>query len=57
MTRYWRTLKVGGALNDKYPGGVVSQARRLEAEGHSIVKDKNGRPKRVSDFEQALVEV
>src|SRR6266536_2555374 len=29
VTPYWRTLKTGGKLNPKYPGGVVALARRL----------------------------
>jgi alkylated DNA nucleotide flippase Atl1 len=33
MTPYWRTLKAGGELNEKYPGGLAAQRRRLEAEG------------------------
>jgi hypothetical protein len=55
VTPYWRTLKVGGNLNEKYPGGVVAQAERLEAEGHTVVKDKRGNPKKVKDFEKALM--
>lgn len=35
-TPYWRTLKTGGELNPKYPGGCEAQKRRLEAEGHRI---------------------
>lgn len=35
---YWRTLKVDGYLNDKYPGGAVAQKKLLEAEGFTIVK-------------------
>ena len=31
ITPYWRTLKVGGELNPKYPGGVEAQRGRLEA--------------------------
>lgn len=38
VTPYWRTLKTGGELNPKYPGGVEALARRLRAEGHQIVK-------------------
>jgi hypothetical protein len=38
VTPYWRTLKTGGLLNEKYPGGIVAQRARLEAEGHVIVK-------------------
>jgi len=55
-TPYWRTVKVGGALSDKFPGGVESQAKRLTLEGHTIVDDKNGKPKKVKDFEKVLVE-
>jgi alkylated DNA nucleotide flippase Atl1 len=57
ITPYWRTLKVGGQLNEKYPGGVDAQAARLREEGHIIEPDKSGKPKRVKDFEKALVEV
>jgi alkylated DNA nucleotide flippase Atl1 len=57
ITPYWRTLKSGGELNEKYPGGVEAQAQRLREEGHIIELDKSGKPKRVRDFEKALVEV
>jgi len=57
FTPYWRTLKVGGALNDKYPGGVEAQAKRLQEEGHTIDVDKAGKPKRVKEWERSLVEV
>jgi hypothetical protein len=56
ITPYWRTLKVGGTLNEKYPGGVEAQAKRLREEGHTIESDRSGKPKRVRDFEKALVE-
>ncbi len=36
-TPYWRTLKAGGELNPKYPGGVKAQRAKLEAEGHAVV--------------------
>jgi len=55
ITPYWRTLKVGGELNEKYPGGVEAQAARLREEGHIIERDKSGKPKKVKDFEKALV--
>jgi len=55
ITPYWRTLKVGGTLNEKYPGGIVAQAGLLESEGHEIVLDRSGRPKKVKDFEKKLV--
>jgi alkylated DNA nucleotide flippase Atl1 len=57
ITPYWRTLKVGGALNEKYPGGVAAQARLLESEGHTIISDKNGSPKKVREFEKVLIEI
>jgi hypothetical protein len=57
ITPYWRTLKVSGELNEKYPGGVEAQATRLREEGHIIEAGKDGKPKRVRDFEKKLVEV
>jgi alkylated DNA nucleotide flippase Atl1 len=56
ITPYWRTLKGKGELNPKYPGGVEAQSRHLKEEGHTIEPDKKGRPKKVKDFEGALVE-
>jgi alkylated DNA nucleotide flippase Atl1 len=38
VTPWWRTLKTGGELNPKYPGGAEEQARRLRAEGHVIIR-------------------
>ena len=35
---FQRTLKASGELNPKYPGGVLAQKAKLEAEGHSIVQ-------------------
>jgi hypothetical protein len=55
ITPYWRTLKGKGELNEKYPGGLEAQARRLKAEGHTIEVDKAGKPKRVKDWESKLV--
>lgn len=37
-TPYWRTLKANGELNPKYPGGVLTQKEKLEAEGHTIIQ-------------------
>lgn len=37
VTPYWRTLKTGGELNPKYPGGLAQLRKSLEAEGHEIV--------------------
>ena len=57
ITPYWRTMKVGGKLNEKYPGGVAAQAARLQAEGHTILLNRSRKPDKVKDFEQSLVEV
>lgn len=54
-TPYWRTLKAGGELNPKYPGGTEAQRARLEAEGHTVVE--RGRTRRryfVAGYEGAL---
>ena len=53
VTPYWRTLKSGGLLNEKYPGGVANLKSRLVAEGHRVVK--KGKNLVVADFEKALV--
>ncbi len=37
-TPYWRTLKAGGELNEKYPGGIEAQRKMLESEGHVIIQ-------------------
>ena len=56
-TPYWRTLKSGGKLNEKYPGGAEAQAARLREEGHTIEPGKGKNPPKVKDFERALVEM
>lgn len=54
-TPYWRTLKAGGELNPKYPGGVAAQKEKLEAEGHSVVqKGRKHIRYYVKDYENAL---
>lgn len=50
---YWRTLKIGGFLNPKYPGGEQNHKRLLEKEGFRVVK--KGRNYRVVDFEKYLM--
>ena len=57
-TPYWRTLKAGGVLNEKYPGGMEAQRKRLEAEGHTVIQ--NGRKNvrlYVKDYENSLFEL
>lgn len=52
ITPWWRTLKKGGVLNEKYPGGIERQRELLEAEGHTI--EERGRKKKtyaVKDLE------
>lgn len=54
-TPWWRTLKAGGELNPKYPGGVEEQRKQLEAEGHTvIVKGRKNLRYYVRDYQQAL---
>jgi hypothetical protein len=52
ITPYWRTLKSGGELNPKYPGGVELLRKRLKAEGHRIVT--KGKRLVVVDYEKSL---
>jgi hypothetical protein len=51
-TSYWRTLKNGGEVNPKYPGGIVALKRKLAAEGHKVLQKR----KRffVEDFSEKL---
>jgi len=54
ITPYWRTLKSGGDLNEKYPGGLEAQATRLREEDHTIEPGKGKKPPKVKDFKKAL---
>jgi hypothetical protein len=53
ITPYWRTLKTGGELNAKYPGGINNLRARLTAEGHRVVK--KGSRYFVADYERCVV--
>jgi alkylated DNA nucleotide flippase Atl1 len=53
ITPYWRTLKSGGTINGKYPGGTKRQISKLKAEGHRI--SKKGNKYQVKEFEKALM--
>lgn len=55
ITSYWRTLKAGGLVNEKYPGGVEAQIVLLEDEGHKVIL--KGKKVFVQDFEKALAEL
>lgn len=50
---YWRTLKTGGFLNEKFPGGIEAHKRLLESEGHHVLK--RGNRSIVADYELKLV--
>jgi len=52
ITPYWRTLKAGGEINPKYPGGVRAVARRLRSEGHKVIQ--KGKRFLALDYEQKL---
>ena len=53
ITPYWRTLKSGGELNPKYPGGLPALKKLLRAEGHKLVQ--RGKRVFVADFAQTVV--
>jgi hypothetical protein len=55
ITPYWRTLKAGGVINEKYPGGVDAQKRLLEKEGHKVVQ--KGKRSVVVDYEKSLAKI
>jgi 6-O-methylguanine DNA methyltransferase, DNA binding domain len=50
ITPWWRTLKSGGELNVKYPGGAEAQAARLRAEGVEIEPASGKKPPRIKDL-------
>lgn len=55
ITPYWRTLKKGGELNEKYPGGIDQHRFLLEMEGHEIIN--KGKRYFVKDYDKALHEI
>ena len=54
-TPYWRTLKIGGVINVKYPGGAEAQKKTLEKEGHKVVQ--KGKEYFVVDHEKSLAKL
>ncbi len=54
ITPYWRTLKSGGILNEKYPGGIEDVKFFLEKEEHRVIQ--KGKKFMVENYKQALVE-
>ena len=55
ITPFWRTLKSGGELNPKYPGGIPLLKRKLNAEGHRVTQ--KGKRFFVQDYQQHLAVV
>jgi len=55
LTPYWRTLKTGGVINEKYPGGVEGQKKLLEKEGHKVIR--KGSKFVVADYEKSLAKL
>jgi len=55
ITPYWRTLKTGGVLNEKYPGGIDNLKYFLESEGQIVIQ--KGKKWVVKDFQQVLMEL
>lgn len=54
ITPYWRTLKTGGFLNEKYPGRTIAQKLLLEREGHIVIK--KGKKHAVLNYEKSLIQ-
>ena len=57
ITPYWRTLKTGGILNEKFPGGLENLKKRLEAEGYTVIQKGRSKHFMVKDFEKSLVNI
>ncbi|MCP8304617.1 MAG: MGMT family protein [archaeon] len=55
ITPYWRTLRTGGVINEKYPGGVEGQKKYLEEEGHKVIQ--KSRIYVVYDYEKSLIKL
>jgi hypothetical protein len=55
VTPYWRTLKTGGELNPKYPGGIPALRKLLASEGHKVVRE--GKKHIVRDYERRLAKL
>ncbi|MGB9959626.1 MAG: hypothetical protein ACPLKQ_03785 [Candidatus Bathyarchaeales archaeon] len=55
ITPYWRTLKAGGVINEKYPGGAEAQKHLLEMEGHKVAK--KGQKYVIVNYERALAKL
>jgi alkylated DNA nucleotide flippase Atl1 len=56
ITPWWRTLKTGGLLNEKYPGGIQNQIKLLEEEGHTVIP-KGKKIFMVEEYEKKLMKL
>lgn len=54
-TPYFRTLKSGGEINPKYPGGIETQKKLLEKENHQVIQ--KGKKYFVLDYEKKLAKI
>ncbi|HEU65310.1 MAG TPA: MGMT family protein [Chloroflexi bacterium] len=52
---YWRTLKAGGFLNEKYPGGQEAHKKLLEGENFKVIA--RGKKYQVVDYEKYLMKL
>lgn len=52
---YWRTLKVDGFLNEKYPGGQEAHKRLLEGENFRIIA--RGKKYQVVNYEKYVMKL
>jgi alkylated DNA nucleotide flippase Atl1 len=55
ITPYWRVLKSGGVINEKYPGGAEAQKILLEREGHTIIR--KGKKYTVANYKKVLAKI
>ena len=55
ITPYWRTLKTGGVINPKYPGGVEAQKKLLQKEGHTVIQ--KGKKCMIAGYEKLLAKL
>lgn len=54
ITPYWRTLKSGGIVNEKYPD-LRRQVKLLEEEGYTVIR--KGKKYIVEGFEESLAKI
>lgn len=52
---YWRVIKPGGYLYDKYLGQVLPQKKHLEEESFKITPSPGNKPPKVENFEKYLI--